>query len=184
MKNGQGAKETGALAVGVNIRELRRRAHLSQGEFARRLGMRQGPVCNLELGKNYPSAQVLIRIANVLDVTIDEILRNNTQEAEASRQGPASSRTSSLPVIRHPVNTTLYLASSLYGLDENPAARETVEKVVRDYLALEDICQVPRQARIPLQVAFKTDSDGIARLANQFRTLFGVAQAVVFDHYR
>ena len=66
---------TDSVTVGGTIRELRRRAHLSQGELARRLGMRQGPLCNLELVKHVPSAQVLLRLAAILNTTTDRLLR-------------------------------------------------------------------------------------------------------------
>jgi Zn-dependent peptidase ImmA (M78 family) len=56
-----------------------------------------------------------------------------------------------------------------------------VEIIVRDYLALEDICRALRQARIPLQLAFTVDPAGLTRMASQFRTLFGIGDAVVFD---
>ena len=175
------------LAVGEGIRELRRRAHLSQGELARRLGMRQGPVCNLEQGRNLPSAQVLVRLASILNATTDQILRPTTYTAPAQPGMPTGSesepaRQLSLPVVRNARNPALYLTSSAVRLEPGTALTATVESVVRDYLALEDICQVPRQARIPLQFAFEPSASGIGRLASQLRTLLGVGDAVVFDH--
>jgi len=179
--------ETDPRAVGEAIRDLRRRAHLSQGELARRLGMRQGPVCNLEQGKNLPSAAVLVRLAAVLNATTDQILRPTGYTSQ-----PAPERTSAtalqearqhaLPVIRNTNNPALYLTSSAAPLAANPALARAVESIVRDYLALEDICRVPRQARIPLQHAFEPTESGLARLAQLIRTLLGVGDAVVFDH--
>ncbi|MDD4103379.1 MAG: helix-turn-helix transcriptional regulator, partial [Kiritimatiellae bacterium] len=79
---GAAYEEGASRIVGANIRELRRRAHLSQGDLARRLGMRQGPICNIEQGKNFPSAQVLLRLADVLQVTTDQILRPEKDMAD------------------------------------------------------------------------------------------------------
>jgi Zn-dependent peptidase ImmA (M78 family)/DNA-binding XRE family transcriptional regulator len=171
-----------ARVVGARIRALRRRAHLSQSAFAQHLGMRQGPVCNIELGKNLPSAQVLARIAGVLNVTLDEILIGRVTDTGVTPSTPYERTPSPLPALRHPFNTTLYLTSAAYKLDQSPALQAMIESVARDYLALEDICRVPRQARIPLQFFFESDAAGVARLAVQTRTLFGVAQAAVFDH--
>ncbi len=171
------AQETAdPVAVGGAIRELRRRAHLSQGELARRIGMRQGPLCNLEQGKNLPSSQVLLRLAAVLNTTTDRILRPAVY--------PDSDGTSS----RQPATSVIYLDPSELA-PTSPAARSctaspesaAIASATRDYLALEDICRVPRQARIPLQIAFSTVPSGMARLAAQLRTLFGIGDAVVFD---
>lgn len=165
-------------AVGANIRDLRRRAHLSQGDLARRLDMRQGPVCNIEQGKNFPSAQVLLRLADVLQVTTDQILRPEKDMAdrvgETSEEyvtyGTSASRVGGL------VPTS---PAARFGADSPESA--AVDKVARDYLALEDICRAPRQARVPLQVAFEASAAGLSRLAAQFRTLLGIGDAVVFD---
>jgi Zn-dependent peptidase ImmA (M78 family)/transcriptional regulator with XRE-family HTH domain len=186
MKSHSAPVETDPAAVGAAIRELRRRAHLSQGELARRLGMRQGPVCNLEQGKNLPSATVLLRLANILGTTADRILRpSNYTHCETSAPEPAATARfsqPSLPVIRNVCNPSLYLASSSVRLEPEAPLTQLIESAVRDYLALEDICRVPRQARIPLQFACDPSAPGLERLAEQVRALLGVGQAVVFDH--
>jgi len=174
-------------AVGASIRELRRRAHLSQGELAHRLGMRQGPVSNLEQGKNLPSAQVLVRLASILNATTDQILRAGAYTTPAQSDVANEGETiltcrPSLPVILNTRNPALYLTSAAVSLIPGNKLTDTVESVVRDYLALEDICKVPRQARIPLQFAFDPTPSGIGRLTTQVRTLLGVSDAVVFDH--
>lgn len=158
-------------AVGERIRELRRRAHLSQGELASRLGMRQGPVCNLEQGKNLPSAQVLVRLASILNTTTDQILRPGSYTA-AAQPAPAPAPDAAavpalqplLSVARNAKAPALYPVSPAARLDAREPLTADIEAVVRSYLALEDICQVPRQARIPLQLAFAPTAPGLARL--------------------
>jgi Zn-dependent peptidase ImmA (M78 family)/transcriptional regulator with XRE-family HTH domain len=174
------------LSVGASIRELRRRAHLSQGELARRLGMRQGPVCNLELGKNLPSAQVLVRLARILNATTDQILMPGAYTAACppaagSDDDTALARQPLLPVARNVKAPALYPTSPAARLDAAGPLKADIETVIRDYLALEDICQVPRQARVPLQLAFTPAAPGLERLAAQLRTLLGIGDAVVFD---
>ena len=167
--------------VGANIRELRRRAHLSQGDLARRLGMRQGPVSNLEQGKNLPSAAVLLRLAAILNVTADRILcpdRYINESGEQTEDTPMPKRTfGTTSEYTHKLSPTSPVAKLTATDPDKPA----IESVIRDYLALEDICYVPRQARVPLQLAFDTALPGLARLATQFRALLGIGDAVVFD---
>ena len=148
--------------------------------------MRQGPVCNLEQGKNLPSAQVLIRLASILNATTDQILRPGCYTA-AAQPAPAPDSAASpalqplLSVARAAKAPALYPTSPAARLDAREPLTADIEAVVRSYLALEDICQVPRQARIPLQLAFAPTAPGLARLAAQLRTLLGIGDAVVFD---
>ena len=168
-------------AVGANIRALRHRAHLSQGEFARRLGMRQGPVCNIEQGKNLPSARILLRMADVLKVTADQILRPGGGAPQAAVIHENMNERVFVPVVHVPGAPANPLVAADSGAA--PSSLSAVGVVARDYLALEDLCQVPRQARIPLQIGFDLAAGEIERIAWQVRALFGVGQAVVFDHF-
>ena len=65
------------------MRAIRRRRHLSQVEFARRLDMRPGPVSNIERGHNLPSAPVLCKMAEVLDVPVDAFFESGAPEGGA-----------------------------------------------------------------------------------------------------
>ena len=164
-----------AQSVGRAIRDLRRRAHLSQGELSDRLGMRQGPVCNLEQGKNYPSAQVLLRLSRILNCSIDDILQPGRYTASSTVAHTHDAKQKiALPASLLPTLTSELLA-------DTTALTETLESVVCDYLALEDLCHVPRQARIPLQLPFDLSDSGLTRLAAQIRELLGVRSAIVFD---
>jgi len=63
-----------SAAIGRRIREARQLAGISQGDLAKALGMRQGPVCNIEKGRNAPSAAVLAQICRVIEVRADYLL--------------------------------------------------------------------------------------------------------------
>ncbi len=172
--------------VGANIRELRRRVHLSQAELAQRLGMRQGPVCNLEQGRNFPSAQVLLRLATILNVTTDQILRPVRYASPESTETASSVKETPAP---YTASAAVSVASTSLCVPTSPVARKVVqssesaavESAIRDYLSLEDICRVPRQACLPLQMAFSVSAPGMVRLSDQFRALLGIGDAVVFD---
>ncbi len=190
MKKGRlGAFDADAKLVGQAIRDLRRRAHLSQGDLARLLEMRQGPVSNIENGKNYPSAQVLLKLAAALGVTVDEILRPGRyirpSDAASARVGESEEaepyRVAGEPYFRE-VAPGLRQTAAKPSLAPGLPFAERVEALVRGYLALEDLCRVPRQARIPLQIPFDLSPSSLARLAWQVRGLLGVRSAVVFDY--
>lgn len=61
--------------VGLNLQKLRRQRELSQEELAARALVHQTYLSGLERGKRNPSLLVLARLANALDVEIEEIVR-------------------------------------------------------------------------------------------------------------
>lgn len=74
-----------------NLYELRRRASLSQEEFAEKLGVSRQAVSKWERGEAYPDTENLIVISEMFGVTIDELLRsenigadNKNEKAEES----------------------------------------------------------------------------------------------------
>jgi transcriptional regulator with XRE-family HTH domain len=61
-------------SLGQRIRELRQAKDLSLREFAKRLGDLTPPyLSDIELGRRYPSASVLEKMAKALDVPVNEL---------------------------------------------------------------------------------------------------------------
>lgn len=60
--------------VGDSIREARKRAGLNQEELAELARLNRVTIAKYEAGKVEPGAQALSRIADALDVTVDELL--------------------------------------------------------------------------------------------------------------
>ena len=54
--------------MGINIKELRRQAGLSQGELGNRAGVSKQAISNWELGKAIPSGDNLLKLAEALKV--------------------------------------------------------------------------------------------------------------------
>ena len=59
-----------------NLYELRRKAGLSQEEFAEKLSVSRQAVSKWERGEAYPDTENLIMISNMFGVTIDELLKS------------------------------------------------------------------------------------------------------------
>ncbi len=177
-----------AKTIGRTIRALRMRLHLTQGDFAARLGMLQAPVSNIEGGKNFPSAQVLYRISKVLGVSLDEIFNPSgllpaCPAPAPTRDTPTPSKTTdaALEGRSFPCEGISQTSAPSLLAEDSPFAHQ-VKTVIADYLRLEQLCKVPREARIPLQIPFDLTAGGITRLASQVRDLMGIRNAVVFDH--
>lgn len=60
-----------------NLYELRRKAELSQEEFAEKLGVSRQAVSKWERGEAYPDTENLIVISEMFSVSIDELLKSD-----------------------------------------------------------------------------------------------------------
>ena len=65
-----------------NLYELRRKAGLSQEEFAEKLSVSRQAVSKWERGEAYPDTENLIVISNMFGVTIDELLKSDNISAD------------------------------------------------------------------------------------------------------
>ncbi len=52
----------------MNIRERREELGISQGELAKKCGIAQSTLCDIEQGRSNPSISVAVKIANALDI--------------------------------------------------------------------------------------------------------------------
>lgn len=68
--------------VGGRVKEARVRKHLSQAQLAEMLGLSSRYISNLETGKQNMSITALAKISDVLEVSADWILRNNTRNLQ------------------------------------------------------------------------------------------------------
>lgn len=155
-----------ARRVGDRIRAIRRERHLTQVELARRVGIRAGPMNQIERGRHVPSGRVLYALANILDVPADDLF-GRTAGSTASSADPA------------------WPARFLPALDAEAPGRgglALAEGIARDFLALEDLCGAMKQAAIPLFVPFVPTTEGLDLLATRVRHHLGITNAVVFDY--
>ncbi len=162
---------------------FRRRRNLSQVELARLLGMRPGPVNNLEKGRNLPSAAVLCKLAAALDVHVDAFFlpeAGATAEGGTVRESHAAYIVSGASVDSVPRAEIVRLPVEEGTLDATAAG--AIGRVCDAVLALEDICNAQKCAEIPLTLPFEFSEIGIERLVTRVRALMGIASAVVFDY--
>ena len=63
----------------LKLRILRKECNLSQKELAQKLGVSQSNIYNYEMGRTEPSIEILCKLANVLDVTVDYLVGNSDE---------------------------------------------------------------------------------------------------------
>lgn len=60
-----------------NIKNLRKEYNMSQEELAKRLGIARSSVANYENGQNFPNMNVLLKIADVFNCSVDYLIGNS-----------------------------------------------------------------------------------------------------------
>ena len=64
------------------LKELRKQAHLTQVELASKLGIVQSSYADWERGKKKPTQDNLVKIAQVLNVSVDYLVGNSEEKAD------------------------------------------------------------------------------------------------------
>lgn len=62
------------IKIAENIRFFRKQAGLTQEELAARFGSRKTLISNYEIGRNMPDIETLWELADIFDITIDELV--------------------------------------------------------------------------------------------------------------
>lgn len=65
------------LIIGKHIKEARKKKKLSQAQLCELIGVSDGYMSLIETASKFVSLDVLVRVANALDVTADELLAEN-----------------------------------------------------------------------------------------------------------
>ena len=60
--------------IAINIKKLRNTLNLTQSEFSMLLGVKQSYISRIENGEKIPNVKLIMKIANVFEVTTDSLL--------------------------------------------------------------------------------------------------------------
>lgn len=60
--------------IGENIKNKRLEYDIDQQDLAKRVGVTKAMMCSIETGVKIPSVAVLVRIADILHCSVDELL--------------------------------------------------------------------------------------------------------------
>lgn len=67
------------LYLTENLRFCRVRKSLTQEDMANKLNLERQTYCNYENGQRTPSLDILVNIADILEVSLDDLLRTKMQ---------------------------------------------------------------------------------------------------------
>lgn len=69
----------------MTLQQIRKRVGVSQKELADQLGVFQSAVSQWETGKAIPRGATLLRLAEILGCTVDELLKGEGKEHDGNR---------------------------------------------------------------------------------------------------
>ena len=75
-----------AKVIGTRIKMLRFAKHMQQTELAKRMGISQTHMSNIETGTTKVSLTTIVTIANALQVTVDDLLCDNVIHSKVQFQ--------------------------------------------------------------------------------------------------
>lgn len=64
-----------SIKLGKNLKRIRTKKNISQGDIARDLGVSRGYISNVENGKTNPTLATISRLAKAVGVSIDELMK-------------------------------------------------------------------------------------------------------------
>ena len=76
------AIELDYISIGKRIREARNKTGMQQSELAFRAGLTSSHMSHVETGQTKVALPTIVRIANALDVSVDELLCDNLSQVK------------------------------------------------------------------------------------------------------
>ena len=67
----------------VALTERRKKKKMTQGQLAERIGVTQGAISQWESGLTFPDVRLLVKISEVLECTVDELLKGGSKDGKA-----------------------------------------------------------------------------------------------------
>jgi transcriptional regulator with XRE-family HTH domain len=68
------------ISLGQRLRELRDKADLSLRELAKRIGISSPFLSDIELGRRFPSEEILAKLAHALNVSLEDLKQYDNRE--------------------------------------------------------------------------------------------------------
>ena len=68
----------------IFMTELRKRKKITQVQLAEKLGVTQGAVSQWEKGLSFPDVRLLVKLSEILECTVDELLKGGPNEREGT----------------------------------------------------------------------------------------------------
>ena len=102
------------MNIGEKIKEKRSSMNLTQQELAAQLNVSRSTVSNWEVGRNYPDIEMIVNISNLLDVSLDVLLKGDDHVVAKIANDTKIRKKQSRRILLLSLLITLIIISSLY----------------------------------------------------------------------
>lgn len=65
------------MKLGMQIKQRRKELHMTQEDLAKRINVSRSAVSNWEIGRNYPDIEIIVRLSDELDISLDKLLKGD-----------------------------------------------------------------------------------------------------------
>lgn len=65
------------MEISQEIKKRRKELNITQEELANRLNVTRAAISNWEVGRNYPDIQLLVKLSDELNISLDQLLRGD-----------------------------------------------------------------------------------------------------------
>ncbi len=104
-------KKSDSVMVKCNLRELRQRVGLTQSQLAEMLGVKRQAVYDIENGKYFPNTLLALRIAKIMNVSVEDIFEEKQKiyrKVKMTVESPSDTRITLIKVrgklVGYPMN--------------------------------------------------------------------------------
>ena len=73
-----------SIQIGLKVQALRKSQNLTQEDLAEKVGVSWRTILNLETGRTVPKLELIYNIAQIFQISIDELLCNRIQTAKTT----------------------------------------------------------------------------------------------------
>lgn len=115
----------------MKLKELREQKGISQSQLAKYLGVVRSTVCQYEKGNRQPDTETLIKIANFLNVTVDELIERELITPEERAAGASETKKINITPIEDDLLNIFREIGKKYGEPGQRAALSTLENMLK-----------------------------------------------------
>ena len=122
-------REKSVMSFGKKLRSLRQEKKLSQVELSKKLNVTSQALSQYELGKRIPDAEMIIRIADFFDVSVDYLLDRTNERITVDNMKAILASDSAFARALDKLTTRKEL-QELFKITKD-LSRERVEQIIR-----------------------------------------------------
>lgn len=104
------------MEIGMQIKTRRQKLNMTQETLAKKLNVGRSTVSNWEIGRNYPDLQLIVSISNVLNLSLDALLRKESEIVKEIARDTQVRKSQSRKIKILSVILILVILTGLFGL--------------------------------------------------------------------